>query len=85
MVDFQGIQQAPDLLVRVRNGYGGSSTVQYQPSTRFPNRQLPFPLQVATSVTTDDGNGTQATTQYSYAADISIPGRRTSGASLPRP
>jgi len=72
----QGIQQAPDLLVRVRNGYGGSSTVQYQPSTRFPNRQLPFPLQVATSVTTDDGNGTQATTQYSYAGGYFHPGEK---------
>lgn len=54
---------APDLLVEVANGIGGKSTVTYQPSTAYDNTgdddrpDLPFVVQTAVVVTTDDGLG----------------------------
>ena len=64
---WEGLRQAPDLMVSVRNGFGGSIGVQYQPSTAFQQTQLPFALQVVSTLTTADGNGLTATTQYSYS------------------
>ena len=58
---------SPDLLAGLQNGYGATTTVLYQPSTRFNNTLLPFAVQVVTSVTTDDGNGVSAGTSYSYS------------------
>ncbi|MEW6008874.1 MAG: toxin TcdB middle/N-terminal domain-containing protein [Candidatus Omnitrophota bacterium] len=63
----------PDLLIGVNNGVGGSVNLTYQPSTKFDNRdasgsyQLPFPVYVATSVTSNDGQGNSYTTTYNYA------------------
>jgi RHS repeat-associated protein len=62
----------PDLLTNVDNGIGGDVGVTYQPSTVLNNSdgtrpRLPFPVYVATSVTTSDGRGNSATTSYDYA------------------
>ncbi len=56
----------PDLLVSVSNGLGGSSTIEYSPSTDFSNTQLPFVTQVVTKITTDDGRGNVSSTDYEY-------------------
>jgi RHS repeat-associated protein len=62
-----GLSPFPDFPAKLRNGYGAATAVQYLPSTRFNNRQLPFPVQVVSSVAIDDGDGLVATTQYSYS------------------
>jgi RHS repeat-associated protein len=57
---------APDLLTSVSNGMGGTTSIAYTPSTTFQNTRLPFPLHVAISSTSSDGNGTVTTTSYAY-------------------
>ncbi|NKE71607.1 FG-GAP-like repeat-containing protein [Candidatus Manganitrophus noduliformans] len=54
-----------DLLVSISNGIGGTSTIGYTPSSRFLTKQLPFPVHVVSSVTTNSGI-ISATTNYSY-------------------
>jgi len=56
----------PDLLASISNGIGGTTSITYTPSTTYVNTQLPFALPVVSSVSTNDGNGTAATTSYSY-------------------
>ena len=58
----------PDLLSNVDNGIGGKYTIQYKPSSAWPNNQkLPFILQTVSSVTASDGNGNTSSTQYAYS------------------
>ncbi|MFQ5425814.1 MAG: SpvB/TcaC N-terminal domain-containing protein, partial [Gaiellales bacterium] len=58
----------PDLLVGVTNPRGGVTQIGYAPSTQFDNTgadaipDLPHVIQVVTSIATDDGFGTVATT-----------------------
>jgi hypothetical protein len=59
---------ASDLLTEVENGIGGSTTVQYTPSSAWTNTNLPFILQIVSSVAADDGRGTLSTTGYTYSA-----------------
>ena len=60
--------QVPDLLTGISNGIGGSYTIQYTPSSAWPNNQkLPFILQTVSSVSANDGNGNTTTTNYSYS------------------
>ena len=60
-----------DLLSRVENGFGGSSTIEYDSSARYSNTFLPFPLPVvkSTMVSTYDHllqSQFSLTTRYSY-------------------
>ncbi len=55
-----------DQLQTVSNGIGATTTINYTPSTQFTNAQLPFPVQVVSSITTNDGNGNVSATSYSY-------------------
>lgn len=67
----------PDLLTNINNGIGGNLGVSYNPSTAYDNRvdttnpnsvsHMPFPRQVAATVTTSDGINPPQTTTYSYA------------------
>ena len=59
----------PFLLTNIDNGLGGSTTVDYVPSTYFraDHTQLPFSIQVVGAITTDDGNLNVSTTTYTYA------------------
>jgi len=57
---------ASDLLVSTSNGIGGTTTLEYTPSTFWFNTQLPFPIQTLSKVTTNDGNGNSADTFYQY-------------------
>ncbi len=57
----------PDLLASIQNGLGGSTTISYAPSTQYQNSgNLPLVIQTLSSVTVNDGNGTTATSQYTY-------------------
>ena len=62
----------PDLLVGVDNGLGGSTTIAYNPSTKYQNNgsddkpDLPFPVPVVSSITSSDGRGSSYTTNYNY-------------------
>jgi RHS repeat-associated protein len=61
-----GLYPASDLLTHLRNGYGATTTIEYQPSTRFSNTQLPIPMQLVTAISIDDGNGLIAKSEYAY-------------------
>ncbi len=62
----------PDILSKVSNGIGGTTTVNYTPSTRYYNNgadsfsHLPIILQTVSSVTQDDGRGHAYTVTYNY-------------------
>jgi len=57
----------PDLLDKITNQFGGSTTVEYEPSTTYQNTQLHIPLQTVKSITQDDGNNLISATTYDYA------------------
>jgi len=67
---------APDLLVEVTNGIGGLARVAYKPSTAYDNTggdglpDLPFVVQTAYAVTTDDGMGHSYTIQTAYSGGL---------------
>jgi RHS repeat-associated protein len=60
----------PDLLTSLSNGLGGSTTVQYRPSSAWSNTYLPTVLQTTASVTTSDGRGASSTTHYQYQGGL---------------
>ena len=57
----------PFLLTQIDNGLGGSTLIEYAPSTEFSNTLLPYVTQVVDQITTDDGNGNVSATTYGYA------------------
>jgi RHS repeat-associated protein len=66
----------PDLLSFLHNGYGATSSIVYQPTTRSSQAQLPFPIYVPQTVTVDDGNGVSATTAYQFNSGYYHTGER---------
>ena len=69
--------KVPDLLVRVTNRFGGTTTLGYTPSTQFysgnpqdPAPQLPMVKQLLTSVVTDDLQGNIGTTTITYEGGL---------------
>ncbi len=61
-----------DLLTSISNGLGGTTTVEYTPSSAWSNTYLPVGmiLQTVSSVTTSDGRGNTSTTNYSYEGGL---------------
>ncbi|MFY0565416.1 FG-GAP-like repeat-containing protein [Archangium lansingense] len=61
-----------ELMTSVRNAMGGSTTVQYKPSSAWSNTYLPLGavLQTVSSVTASDGRGASSTTAYSYQGGL---------------
>ncbi len=57
----------PDLLSSIDNGIGGSTTIEYKPSTEYANTLLPFPVQTVSSITTNDGNNIVSSVTYTYS------------------
>ncbi|MBI5343478.1 MAG: VCBS repeat-containing protein [Deltaproteobacteria bacterium] len=57
----------PDLLESITNLSLGTTTIEYNPSTKYENTLLPFPVYVVKSITANDNNGNVSTTSYSYA------------------
>lgn len=60
-------QQQRELVTTHTNGLGASTTIEYVPSSSWPNTNNPPVTPTVSSVTETDGQGTTATTQYSYA------------------
>ena len=65
-----------DLVKVITNGIGGSTTIEYTPSTEYANTQLPFPIQTVSKITTDDGNGNVSGTTYEYEGGFHHIGER---------
>ena len=63
-------------LTTLTNGLGATTTITYKPSTQYANTQLPYPTQTVASIATNDGNGTTATTTYTYAGGYHHVGER---------
>ena len=67
----------PDLLTNVNNGIGGTIAVTYKSSTAYDNRvdtsnsnsvsHMPYPRQVAATVSESDGINSPQTTTYGYS------------------
>ena len=55
-----------NLLKTVENSYGGKTTISYKSSSEYPNDILPFVVQTVSSITVNDNNGNEATTNYTY-------------------
>ncbi len=76
----------PDLMIGANNGIGGSTSVQYEPSTTWDNRKdtanpdsprlLPFVVQTASSVSVSDGINPARTTTYGYGGGFFDASRR---------
>ncbi|ATB37102.1 hypothetical protein CYFUS_002523 [Cystobacter fuscus] len=62
----------PDLLSALRNGLGGTTRVQYSPSSAWSNTFLPegLILQTTSAVTQEDGRGNASTTRYQYQGGL---------------
>jgi len=60
----------PDLATLIDNGNGGTTTIQYTPSSQYNNTFLPFITHPVSSITTDDGLGNQSTTTYGYSGGL---------------
>lgn len=60
---------APDLIVSISNGIGGTTTITYIPTPQAGTEQtlLPFPIQTVRSITVNDGNGVSATTTFGFS------------------
>ncbi len=56
-----------DLLDQTGNGLGGTTTVQYTPSSAFPSDNNPPVRPVVTSATIDDGRGGASTSTFTYS------------------
>lgn len=62
------------------NGLGGSTTIQYTPSSSYTNTLLPFITQNVSAITINDGNGNVSTTNYTYSGGLyDIPDREFRG------
>jgi RHS repeat-associated protein len=56
----------PDLLTSITSPIGGKTSVKYHTSTGLPDTRLPFKMQLVSSLTTNDGRGNIATTDFTY-------------------
>ena len=56
----------PDLLAQVDNGAGGSTAIDYLPSSHYANDFLPFVLHPVSEITVNDGLDNLAGTAFSY-------------------
>ena len=63
------IGPTPDLIGTVRNGIGGTTSVQYSPSSRWwsAGHNLPSVFPTVSAVTQADGRGTSFTAAHTYA------------------
>jgi RHS repeat-associated protein len=57
----------PDLMLSAGNGLGGTTSVQYTPSSAFPTANNPGVQPLVTAVTAGDGRGGSPTSTYSYS------------------
>ncbi|MFZ2444934.1 MAG: toxin TcdB middle/N-terminal domain-containing protein [Syntrophobacteraceae bacterium] len=60
----------PDLISKIKNGIGGSYTIDYLRSSFYQNGYLPYVVQTVSSIRADDGNGNASTTSYTYSGGL---------------
>jgi RHS repeat-associated protein len=58
--------QVPNLLASYTVPMGGKKSITYRSSAGLSNTVLPFKIQIVNSITTDDGRGPIATTDFQY-------------------
>lgn len=58
------------LLCSVSNGMGGTSTLEYLPSSHYENDVLPMIVNTVSSITVNDGLGNVSTTEYDYSGGL---------------
>jgi YD repeat-containing protein len=56
-----------DSLKSISNGLGGTTTITYEPSTSYPNTQLPLAIQTVSSLVSNDGLGRISSLSYDYS------------------
>ncbi len=61
-----------DYLSTIQNGIGGTTTIEYTPSSAWDNTFLPvgMVMQTVSALTTDDGRGNSSTVNYSYEGGL---------------
>jgi YD repeat-containing protein len=58
---------SPDLLTLItKNGFGGETTIEYTPSSKYINKLLPFVLYTTSSITVKDGLGNDSSRSFAY-------------------
>ena len=72
-VQLGGSDTIPDLLAAVDNGKGGQVAVDYEPSTKFANLDLPFPIYVVTLTKTIDSKPDGSEPEI-YSREVSYEG-----------
>jgi RHS repeat-associated protein len=86
---YASANSMPDLVTSVTEPLGGKTSVTYKTSVATPSTIIPFTSQLVSSITVDDGRGTAATSDYSYAGgawnafERRFLGFRTISATLP--
>lgn len=82
-VHLWGNEKPLDALVSFENALGARTTFEYAPSTSYTPLlitqypyNLPFPLKTISAVTTNDGNGNDATTRFFYSGGNYYAGER---------
>ena len=60
----------PDLISSIDNSRGGTSAIEYEPSTKYVNTKLPFSLQTVSEITVNDGLGSEYETTYDYGGGL---------------
>ncbi len=74
------VGEQSDLLETLSNGLGGTTTLEYTPSTEYENTQLPYPVQTVSKLITNDSHGHVATMTYEYSGGFHhIPEREFRG------
>ena len=61
------MRKGPDLIFTISNGIDGTTTLEYEPSSSYTNKLLPFIVQTLSKVTINDGNGNDMIVEYDYA------------------
>lgn len=60
----------PDLLTSMTNRLGGTTSIEYTPSSAWTNANNPPLLQTVSKVTTSDGRGDASSTHYAYSGGL---------------
>ncbi|MCP4113371.1 MAG: hypothetical protein GY749_48875, partial [Desulfobacteraceae bacterium] len=63
-------KEMPDIITSIFNGVGGTSSIEYKPSSYWSNTNLPMVMQTVYKTTTGDGRGNQSATEYRYEGGL---------------
>lgn len=60
----------PDLLNKITSSFGGTTTIEYQPSSKWPNTNNPPVVHTVTSVSSTDGRGGTTKESFTYSGGL---------------